>query len=109
VTEWPKVHDWKSCVRVTVPRVRIPPSPQVLPQLAGARPFGGCAPAVFRKAVLARSAVAAVARWRKDDARAARGRGRPAPGGDAYDAARTSATAADRSFSTSSALTRTTR
>ena len=22
------VHDWKSCVRATVPRVRIPPSPQ---------------------------------------------------------------------------------
>src|SRR5664280_2658736 len=29
VTERPKVHDWKSCVRATVPRVRIPPSPQV--------------------------------------------------------------------------------
>src|SRR5664279_1851141 len=28
VTERPKVHDWKSCVRATVPRVRIPPSPQ---------------------------------------------------------------------------------
>ena len=27
VTERPKVHDWKSCVRATVPRVRIPPSP----------------------------------------------------------------------------------
>ncbi len=29
VTEWPKVHDWKSCVSERVPRVRIPPSPQV--------------------------------------------------------------------------------
>src|SRR5690606_38918458 len=28
VTERPKVHDWKSCVRATVPRVRIPPPPQ---------------------------------------------------------------------------------
>ena len=28
VTEWPKVHDWKSCVPARVPRVRIPPSPQ---------------------------------------------------------------------------------
>ena len=28
VTEWSKVLDWKSSVRVTVPRVRIPPSPQ---------------------------------------------------------------------------------
>ena len=28
--ERPKVHDWKSCVRATVPRVRIPPSPQKL-------------------------------------------------------------------------------
>ncbi len=27
--ERPKVHDWKSCVRETVPRVRIPPSPQI--------------------------------------------------------------------------------
>jgi hypothetical protein len=27
MTEWPKVHDWKSCVRATVPRVRIPLSP----------------------------------------------------------------------------------
>ena len=27
VTEWSKVHDWKSCVPATVPRVRIPPSP----------------------------------------------------------------------------------
>src|SRR5689334_25384235 len=27
VTEWPKVHDWKSCVPARVPRVRIPPSP----------------------------------------------------------------------------------
>ncbi len=27
VSEWPKEHDWKSCVRVTVPRVQIPPSP----------------------------------------------------------------------------------
>ncbi len=27
VTEWSNVHDWKSCVRETVPRVRIPPSP----------------------------------------------------------------------------------
>ena len=30
VTEWPKVHDWKSCVPARVPRVRIPPSPQFL-------------------------------------------------------------------------------
>ena len=27
VTEWPKVRDWKSRVRATVPRVRIPLSP----------------------------------------------------------------------------------
>ena len=27
VSEWPKEHAWKACVRVTVPRVRIPPSP----------------------------------------------------------------------------------
>jgi hypothetical protein len=27
VTEWSKVHDWKSCVPARVPRVRIPPSP----------------------------------------------------------------------------------
>ncbi len=27
VTEWSKVHDWKSCVPATVPRVRIPPPP----------------------------------------------------------------------------------
>ena len=27
MTEWPKVRDWKSRVRVTVPRVRIPLSP----------------------------------------------------------------------------------
>jgi hypothetical protein len=27
MTEWSKVHDWKSCVRATVPRVRIPLSP----------------------------------------------------------------------------------
>jgi hypothetical protein len=27
MTEWPKVHDWKSCVRASVPRVRIPLSP----------------------------------------------------------------------------------
>src|SRR4029079_3527781 len=27
VTERPKVHDWKSCVGETLPRVRIPPSP----------------------------------------------------------------------------------
>jgi hypothetical protein len=31
VTEWPKVHDWKSCVPARVPRVRIPPSPLVFP------------------------------------------------------------------------------
>jgi hypothetical protein len=28
MTEWSKVHDWKSCVPATVPRVRIPLSPQ---------------------------------------------------------------------------------
>jgi hypothetical protein len=28
MTEWPKVHDWKSCVPARVPRVRIPLSPQ---------------------------------------------------------------------------------
>ena len=28
MTEWSKVLDWKSSVRATVPRVRIPPSPQ---------------------------------------------------------------------------------
>jgi hypothetical protein len=27
MTEWPKVHDWKSCVPARVPRVRIPLSP----------------------------------------------------------------------------------
>ena len=27
VPEWPKGHAWKACVRATVPRVRIPPSP----------------------------------------------------------------------------------
>ncbi len=27
MTEWPKVHDWKSCVLARVPRVRIPLSP----------------------------------------------------------------------------------
>ena len=27
VSEWPKEHAWKACVRGTVPRVRIPPSP----------------------------------------------------------------------------------
>ncbi len=27
VSEWLKEHAWKACVRVTVPRVRIPPSP----------------------------------------------------------------------------------
>ncbi len=27
--ERPKVHDWKSCVRETVPWVRIPPSPLI--------------------------------------------------------------------------------
>ena len=27
VSEWPKVHPWKGCVRESVPRVRIPPSP----------------------------------------------------------------------------------
>ena len=28
MTEWPKVHDWKSCVGASSPRVRIPLSPQ---------------------------------------------------------------------------------
>lgn len=28
VTEWPKVQHWKCCARASVPRVRIPPSPQ---------------------------------------------------------------------------------
>ena len=28
MTEWPKVHDWKSCVPARVPRVRIPLSPR---------------------------------------------------------------------------------
>src|SRR5580693_4618775 len=28
MTEWSRVHDWKSCVPVRVPRVRIPLSPQ---------------------------------------------------------------------------------
>ena len=32
VTEWPKVHDWKSCVPARVPRVRIPPSPLIFRQ-----------------------------------------------------------------------------
>ena len=27
MSEWSKEHDWKSCVRLRVPRVRIPPSP----------------------------------------------------------------------------------
>ena len=27
VSEWLKEHAWKACVRETVPRVRIPPSP----------------------------------------------------------------------------------
>lgn len=27
MTEWPKVHDWKSCVRAIVPGVQIPLSP----------------------------------------------------------------------------------
>jgi hypothetical protein len=34
VPEWPIGHAWKACVRVTVPRVRIPPSPFVSPRLA---------------------------------------------------------------------------
>ncbi len=29
MTEWSKVHDWKSCVPARVPRVRIPLSPPV--------------------------------------------------------------------------------
>ncbi len=29
MTEWPKVHDWKSCELARVPRVRIPLSPPV--------------------------------------------------------------------------------
>ena len=29
MTEWPKVHDWKSCVPARVPRVRIPLSPPI--------------------------------------------------------------------------------
>ena len=36
MTEWSKVHDWKSCVRATVPGVRIPSSP---PRLFGGRPL----------------------------------------------------------------------
>ncbi len=27
VLEWPNRHDWKSCVSLRIPRVRIPPSP----------------------------------------------------------------------------------
>ena len=27
VSEWLKEHAWKACVRLRVPRVRIPPSP----------------------------------------------------------------------------------
>ena len=27
MSEWPKEHAWKACVRLAVPRVRIPPSP----------------------------------------------------------------------------------
>jgi hypothetical protein len=37
VTEWPKVHDWKSCVPARVPRVRIPPSPLVPTEQRAAR------------------------------------------------------------------------
>ena len=36
VTEWPKVHDWKSCGGPkALPRVRIPPSPPDLKMLVG--------------------------------------------------------------------------
>ncbi len=40
VSEWPKEHAWKACVRFTVPRVRIPPSPfyaAILPAVALAK------------------------------------------------------------------------
>ena len=37
VTEWPKVHAWKACVRATVPRVRIPPSPLIASAAPGNR------------------------------------------------------------------------
>ena len=30
VAEWFKAHAWKACVRLRVPRVRIPPPPPVL-------------------------------------------------------------------------------
>ena len=48
VPEWPIGHDWKSCVRASVPWVRIPPSP---PRLASASDSAGFAAQYPRRAV----------------------------------------------------------
>ncbi len=37
VSEWPKEYAWKAYIRVTVSRVRIPPSPLRAPRTCGAR------------------------------------------------------------------------
>ena len=41
VSEWFKEHAWKACVRLRVPRVRIPPSPPHLPLNSGVRVTAG--------------------------------------------------------------------
>ena len=41
MTEWPKVHDWKSCELARVPRVRIPLSPLTIPDSYDADGIGG--------------------------------------------------------------------
>ena len=41
VSERPKEHAWKACVGVTLPRVRIPPSPPGLRRGAGVVERGG--------------------------------------------------------------------
>ena len=40
MSEWLKEHAWKACVRETVPRVRIPPSPPDFISNFGTKPIG---------------------------------------------------------------------